>query len=155
MTTEILINSRSYEVRIALVESGYLTEFHLQRPTEKGLMGNLYLGRVVRVLPGMQAAFVDIGLERTGFLYVDDVFSGADDLRRDQLRSSQVNAETEHPDSSGAEHRQANLYHIEDLLKEGQEVLVQVSPSDLSDNVARQEPSIYSPDRPYRHIPEN
>ena len=73
MTTEILINSRSYEVRIALVENGYLTEFHLQRPTEKGLMGNIYLGKVVRVLPGMQAAFIDIGLERTGFLYVDDV----------------------------------------------------------------------------------
>ena len=74
MTTEILINSRRYEVRIALVESGNLTEFHLQRPTEKGLMGNIYLGRVVRVLPGMQAAFVDIGLERTGFLYVDDIY---------------------------------------------------------------------------------
>ncbi len=73
MTTEILINATSYEVRLALVEDGNLSEFHMQRPTEKGLMGNVYKGKVVRVLPGMQAAFVDIGLERTGFLYVDDV----------------------------------------------------------------------------------
>ena len=74
MTSEILINSTSYEIRIALVENGQLAQFHLQRPTEKGLVGNIYRGRVVRVLPGMQAAFIDIGLERTGFLYVDDVF---------------------------------------------------------------------------------
>ncbi|MGW8194925.1 MAG: Rne/Rng family ribonuclease, partial [Desulforhopalus sp.] len=59
MTTEILINATSYEVRLALVEDGNLSEFHMQRPTEKGLMGNVYRGRVVRVLPGMQAAFVD------------------------------------------------------------------------------------------------
>lgn len=154
MTTEILINSRSYEVRIALVESGYLTEFHLQRPTEKGLMGNLYLGRVVRVLPGMQAAFVDIGLERTGFLYVDDVFSGADDLRRDQLRSSQANAETEDPESSGAEHRQANPYHIEDLLKEGQEVLVQVSKDPIGTKGARLTCQITLPGRNLVFIPQ-
>ena len=73
MTTEILINATSYEVRLALVEDGNLSEFHMQRPTDKGLMGNVYKGKVVRVLPGMQAAFVDIGIERTGFLYVDDV----------------------------------------------------------------------------------
>ncbi len=154
MTTEILINSRSYEVRIALVESGYLTEFHLQRPTEKGLMGNLYLGRVVRVLPGMQAAFVDIGLERTGFLYVDDVFSGSDDLRRDQLRSGQANAETEHPDSSVAEHRPANPYHIEDLLKEGQEILVQVSKDPIGTKGARLTCQITLPGRNLVFIPQ-
>ncbi len=86
MTTEILINSRSFEIRIALVENGNLVEFHLQRPSEKGLVGNIYKGKVVRVLPGMQAAFVDIGLERTGFLYVDDIYSGPDEL--DKLTSN-------------------------------------------------------------------
>ena len=73
MNRNILINSTPYENRIALIEKDTLLEFHLDRPAEKGLVGNIYNGRVVRVLPGMQAAFVDIGLERTGFLYVDDV----------------------------------------------------------------------------------
>lgn len=85
MTTEILINARSYEVRVALVENGNLSEFHLQRPTEKGLIGNIYRGKVVRVLPGMQAAFVDIGLERTGFLYVDDVYISQNELDKQML----------------------------------------------------------------------
>jgi ribonuclease G len=77
MYTDILINAAPYENRIALVEGGNLLEFHIERPTEKGLVGNIYCGRVVRVLPGMQAAFVDIGLERTGFLYVDDVHASS------------------------------------------------------------------------------
>ena len=72
MYTDILINATPYENRIALVDSGNLLEFYLERPAEKGLVGNIYCGKVVRVLPGMQAAFVDIGLERAGFLYVDD-----------------------------------------------------------------------------------
>ncbi len=154
MTTEILINSRSYEVRIALVESGYLTEFHLQRPTEKGLMGNLYLGRVVRVLPGMQAAFVDIGLERTGFLYVDDVFTGSDDLRREQLSSDQAEAKTATSESRDAEHRQYKPYHIEDLLTEGQEILVQVSKDPIGTKGARLTCQITLPGRNLVFIPQ-
>src|SRR5210317_1458403 len=127
MTTEILINSRSYEVRIALVESGYLTEFHLQRPTEKGLMGNLYLGRVVRVLPGMQAAFVDIGLERAGFLYVDDVLISSGELeRRISIQDHPFNQLI-----SSAEIRTApsasSQPSIDNLLVEGQQILVQIS----------------------------
>src|SRR5210317_1731569 len=73
MYNYLLINATPYEIRIALVEHGNLLEFYQERPVEKGMVGNIYQGRVVRVLPGMQAAFVDLGLERTGFLYVDDV----------------------------------------------------------------------------------
>jgi ribonuclease G len=80
MATELLINATPYEIRIALVEHGNLVEFYLEQPREKGLVGNIYRGRVVRVLSGMQAAFVDIGLERTGFLYVDDVHITTDDF---------------------------------------------------------------------------
>ena len=82
MSTEILINSASYETRIALVENDHLVEFHIQRPSGKGLIGNIYKGRVVRVLPGMQAAFIDIGLERTGFLYVDDIYISMTELEQ-------------------------------------------------------------------------
>ena len=74
MTSELIINYRPHETRVALLENGTLVEFQVERgPQGAGLLGNIYLGRVIRVLPGMQAAFVDIGLEKAAFLYVDDV----------------------------------------------------------------------------------
>jgi ribonuclease G len=76
---EIIINASALEVRVALLEDGGLAEFYLERDQRGGLAGNIYKGRVTRVLPGMQAAFVDIGLEKAGFLHVSDF---ADDLER-------------------------------------------------------------------------
>ncbi len=73
MATELLINARSYETRVAVIENNILAELHVERPSRYSLAGNIYKGRVVRVLPGMQAAFVDIGLERAAFLYITDV----------------------------------------------------------------------------------
>jgi len=75
---EIVINAAALEVRVALLEDGQLTEFYLERNTRAGLVGNIYKGRVTRVLPGMQAAFVDIGLEKAGFLHVSDFHTGAE-----------------------------------------------------------------------------
>lgn len=71
---EILINWSPQETRVAVIESGVVQEIHLERTLERGLVGNIYLGRVTRVLPGMQSAFVDIGLERAAFLHVADVW---------------------------------------------------------------------------------
>ena len=73
MSTTLLINSRSYQTRVALVDSGSLLELYQERTGQGGLAGNIYLGKVARVLPGMQAAFVDIGLAKAAFLYVGDV----------------------------------------------------------------------------------
>ncbi len=73
MSQEILINLTPRETRVALVENGVLQEVHLERARRRGLVGNIYLGQVRRVLPGMQAAFVDAGLERTAFLHVSDL----------------------------------------------------------------------------------
>ena len=73
MTQEILVNLTPRETRVALVESGILQEVHLERTRRRGLVGNIYLGEVRRVLPGMQAAFIDAGLERTAFLHVSDL----------------------------------------------------------------------------------
>jgi ribonuclease G len=75
---EIVINASALEVRVAVLEDGALTEFYLERGRNRGLAGNIYKGKVTRVLPGMQAAFVDIGLEKAGFLHVSDFH---DDLR--------------------------------------------------------------------------
>ncbi|MFA6654869.1 MAG: ribonuclease G, partial [Bacillota bacterium] len=72
MTREILVNVNTDETRVALVENGSVVEFYLERPTSQKIVGNIYLGKVINVLPGMQAAFVDIGEEKNAFLYVDD-----------------------------------------------------------------------------------
>src|SRR5574342_641963 len=74
----LVINAAGAETRVALVESGTIHEYYLERKREKGSVGNIDKGRVVRVLPGMQAAFVDIGLEKAAFLYVGDVYGDPD-----------------------------------------------------------------------------
>ncbi|WP_144735449.1 ribonuclease G [Extensimonas perlucida] len=74
MQQDILINWSPQETRVAVVESGAVQELHIERPLERGLVGNIYLGKVSRVLPGMQSAFIDIGLERAAFLHVADVW---------------------------------------------------------------------------------
>lgn len=73
MSQEILINWAPQETRVAVVEQGAVQEVHLERTLERGLVGNVYLGKVSRVLPGMQSAFIDIGLDRAAFLHVADL----------------------------------------------------------------------------------
>src|SRR4051812_38262284 len=75
MSNILVINASGQETRVALIENGLISEYYLERKNEKGILGNIYKGRVVRVLPGMQAAFVDIGLEKAAFLYVADIVS--------------------------------------------------------------------------------
>src|SRR5204863_8466170 len=73
VTTEILINVAPRETRAALIENGVLAELFIERHSRRGIVSNLYKGRVQRVLPGMQAAFIDVGLERTAFLHAADI----------------------------------------------------------------------------------
>jgi len=73
MSSVLVINAAGRETRVALVENGHIAEFYLERKKDKGIVGNIYKGRVTRVLPGMQAAFVDIGQDKAAFLYVGDV----------------------------------------------------------------------------------
>jgi len=127
MYTDIVINATPYENRIAVVERGSLLEFHLERPTENGLVGNIYQGKVVRVLPGMQAAFVDIGLDRTGFLYVDDI-----DTSMSMAQLSQPEASR-----SAVEKKKSGNPAIEDLVKEGQTILVQIAKEPIGSKGAR------------------
>jgi ribonuclease G len=128
-----------YETRIALVENTHLVEFHIQRPSAKGLVGNIYKGRVVRVLPGMQAAFVDIGLERTGFLYVDDVYISMTELEQrllghDHQPCGKYNFT---PSFTDNEIRRGSGMNIEDLLREGQDITVQVGKDPIGTKGAR------------------
>ncbi len=83
---DILINWSPQETRVAVVENGAVQELHIERALERGLVGNVYLGKVVRVLPGMQSAFIDIGLERAAFLHVADLHGGNGTARAEALQ---------------------------------------------------------------------
>src|SRR5579859_7722719 len=77
----LVINAEGPETRVALVEKGLLAELYIERRRERGIVGNIYKGRVKRVLPGMQAAFVDLGVEKSAFLYVGDIRGAPEDFR--------------------------------------------------------------------------
>ncbi len=138
MPNELIINVTPQETRISLLENKVITELYIERSNEQGIVGNIYKGRVVRVLPGMQAAFVDINLERAAFLYVSDVHGNIEEyemlLRRNngQEDSLELNTEIDSPLLSSAGDSQ-----IDDLLREGQEVIVQVSKEPLGNKGAR------------------
>ena len=125
MSTELLVNVAPFETRIARIENGMAEELYVERTRGKGLRGNMYIGRVQRVIPGIQAAFVDIGLEKAGFLYAGDI-PGA--------RSESVSLEADEDGDSeiGEEQSKLNIAPIGQLLKEGQEILVQVSREPIS-----------------------
>ena len=74
MSEEILVNVTPRETRVAVVENGMLQELHIERGWRRGVVGNIYKGKVQRVMPGMQAAFIDIGLDRAAFLHANDIF---------------------------------------------------------------------------------
>ena len=113
MTHEILINVTPQETRVAMLEQGVVQELHMERASARGLVGNIYLGRVARVLPGMQSAFIEIGLERAAFLHIADIW----------------------------EHRQnghgGSERPIEKILHEGQSLLVQVIKDPIGTKGAR------------------
>src|SRR3954447_7378431 len=73
MSRQILVNASHYETRVATLEDGEIRSLHIEREEDRNVVGNIYKGLVKRVLPGMQAAFLELGLERTAFLYVDDI----------------------------------------------------------------------------------
>jgi len=112
MTHEILINVTPQETRVAMLEQGVVQELHIERASARGLVGNICLGRVARVLPGMQSAFVEIGLERAAFLHIADIW--------------------EHRQNGHGEHRP-----IERILHEGQTLLVQVIKDPIGTKGAR------------------
>ena len=134
MPSELVINVTSQETRIALIENGLLVELFIERQSEKGIGGNIYKGKVVRVLPGMQAAFVDIGLSRSAFLYVADVYEDFDDLAL-MMGVSGENGDFIMERDALAVSRSSSP--IEDMLHDGQEVLVQVSKEPIGSKGAR------------------
>src|ERR1035437_3029059 len=122
MGNELVINTAAHETRIALIENGTIAELYIERSKVKGIVGNIYKGKVIRVLPGMQAAFVDIGLEKAAFLYVADVFEAIEDYESFMDGNGKKDEQPE-----GEEPLLQPLHPIDHLLQEGQELLIQVS----------------------------
>jgi len=139
MNNELIINVRPHETRIALVENGTVVEFYLERPSIEGLAGNIYKGKIVRVLPGMQSAFVDIGQERAAFLYVGDVYD-QDKEFEEMLTKMEGNGDAlleDHAELEVNRRLDDERFQIEDLLHEGQEIIVQVFKEPMGNKGAR------------------
>lgn len=136
MSAEILINVRPSLTRVAYVEDGVLNDLKIERRGSPTLVGSIYKGRVVRVLPGMQAAFVDIGLDRAAFLYVADVRSGLDSEPPLYMDTEEGGQDDETlPEKDAVESVPRAL--IQDLLHEGQIIMVQVAKDPLGTKGAR------------------
>lgn len=127
MSEDVLINVTPMEIRVALIENGGLQEVYIERSSRKGIVGNIYQGKVVRVLPGMQAAFVDIGLERAAFIHVSEV------AHRDAVNPSD---------------------QIGDYLREGQSLVVQVTKDPISSKGARLTTHLSIPSRYLVYMPD-
>ncbi len=148
MANELVINTTSHETRIALIENGTIAELYIERSRVRGIVGNIYKGKVIRVLPGMQAAFVDIGLEKAAFLYVADVFEAIEDYET----FMEGNDKKEGEDTEEGQHI-SPLHPIEELLQEGQEILVQVSKEPIGTKGARITSHISLPGRHLVYMP--
>ncbi|GGO82825.1 axial filament protein [Marinobacterium nitratireducens] len=131
MGEEILINFTPMETRVAVIENGVPQEIYIERAKRRGIVGNIYQGKVVRVLPGMQAAFVDIGLERAAFIHVEEVL----------------------PQTATAEERSNTS--ISQVLREGQALLVQVTKDPIGTKGARLTTHLSIPSRYLVYMPGN
>ncbi len=146
MNKKLIINVLPHETRVAVLEDGTIVELFIERDSGTDIAGNIYNGRVQRVLPGMQAAFIDIGLRQAAFLYVDDVLlPGEEELFREFFNRSPDGMEAEDTretaeDNEDAEKSASFRRHsvpIEELLREGQEIMVQVAKSPIGTKGAR------------------
>ena len=126
MQNEILINATAGETRVAILEKKQFVELHIERDKSRSVVGSVVKGRVLRVLPGMQASFVDIGLEKAAFLYAGDYVEDIEDLD-----------EGENGGSRGRRRRNRNVPNIESLLSEGQEIVVQIAKEPIGTKGAR------------------
>ena len=135
MSEEILINATPMEVRLALIENGLLQELYVERSNKKGHVGDIYLGKVIRVMPGMEAAFVDIGLERAAFIHSSDIAAIAAD---------------------GFEVREEGVAApVQSLLREGQMLVVQVAKDPIGSKGARLTTQLTLPSRNLVYLPRN
>ncbi len=149
MYKELVVNAIGPEIRVAVLENGILVEIYIERRDDSHITGNIYKGRIQRVLPGMQAAFVDIGLNQAAFIYVDDILNGQNQNGHTEdfflTRQTEENGdeedlplESDDPETFQASvERSSHKTPIEELIREGEEILVQVARSPIGTKGAR------------------
>jgi ribonuclease G len=144
MTKEMIVSSNGHETMVAILEDDLVAEIFVERERHRGTVGNVYKGRVSKVLPGMQSSFIDIGLERDGFLYVADVVDTIDEfdkLSGDDDEEGAANKKEREPRGERPQPK------IEELLREGQEIVVQVVKEPLGTKGARLTSHVTMPGR--------
>src|SRR5208283_1458238 len=132
MTSELVINVTREESRVALLDGGQVVEQYIERKRDTSLVGNIYKGEVLKILPGMQSSFIDIGLEKAAFLYVADIMRDTEDYY-----AAFLDGETEYQELYAANECKEESLSIEELIQEGQELLVQVSKDPIGTKGAR------------------
>ena len=163
MSEEILVNVTPRETRVAVVENGMLQELHIERGWRRGVVGNIYKGRVQRVMPGMQAAFVEIGLDRAAFLHANDIFRAAaapsGERALETALESAVDGEGEPviaaPPAAAPTTQPQVVPSITELLREGQEIVVQVVKDPIGSKGARLTTQISIPSRYLVLLPQS
>ena len=155
MKREIIVNSSIVETRVAVLEDGVLVELLIDDSKNKSIAGNIYKGRVLKILPGMQAAFVDLGLAKDAFLYVRDIFEDVEEFEQiltigEEDESGEPLSEESRSSFSRGRRPQAS---IEDILKEGQEIVAQVAREPLGTKGARITSHITLPGRHLVYMP--
>jgi ribonuclease G len=130
--SELIINVTREESRVALLESGQVVEIYIERNKDASLVGNVYKGKVLKILPGMQSSFIDIGLEKAAFLYVSDIMPNLEDYYAPFLENG-----TDDPDNPSMQPEALKTLPIEELLQEGQEIFVQVAKDPMGTKGAR------------------
>ncbi len=142
MSREIVINATKHESRIAVLDEGPVVELWVERTRHRTVVGNIYKGRVTKVLPGMQSAFVNLGLERDAFLSVSDVVDDIEEFETETSDELELSVDNHRPEAS-----------ISDLLREGQEIVVQVSKDTIAGKGARITSHITLPGRFLVYMP--
>jgi ribonuclease G len=158
MTEEILVNVTPRETRVAVVENGMLQELHIERGWRRGVVGNIYKGKVQRVMPGMQAAFVDIGLDRAAFLHANDIFRTSIASAIDAaLGETALDDEGSKPAIAATASATPPLVvpSITELLRDGQEIVVQVVKDPIGSKGARLTTQISIPSRYLVLLPQS
>jgi ribonuclease G len=132
MTSELILNVTREESRVALLDGGQVVELYIERKRDASLVGNIYKGRVIKILPGMQSSFIDIGLDKAAFLYVADIMADVGEFYAAFIENG-----TESMDIYAKGEPAERPMVIEDLIQEGQELLVQVSKDPIGTKGAR------------------
>ena len=149
MYKQIVINVAEHETRVALLEDGNIAELLIERGDVSDIAGNIYKGKVQRVLPGMQAAFVDIGLNQAAFIYVNDlIVNNYNNIEQRLIYSNEVDDSIQSVNIEGSTSPAINCdWHIEELITEGQEIMVQVAKAPMGTKGARITTNISLPGR--------